>query len=168
MSLNGIDAGELTRMVMALRREDGDLILEDLIAEDLDIEALANLWLYLSEWKSAAALLEKIVNDALSAQMEQRGHGLEVGDWIVFYSTKKTEKCVDTAGFHEALRSEIVSDLEIVERLVNPNSIRIGSLPPEIRSKWFKKEEHPKAEKSLAAAPVEKVEEARIRKERTQ
>lgn len=138
---------------------------------EITTDQLAGLWLAVDEYRTVANQVEKILNDELGRRLENQGGGtIEVGDWLVFRGYRsKSEKCTDPDGFWDWMRAkalQVEDPIEFVSRLVNPNSLRIGSLPPAVRETFYEKTIPPKAEKQAVAAPIEKVEEARIKRER--
>lgn len=149
-----VDFAELTRMVLALRREEGSLTLSDLTDDTLSVEELGNVWLYAQAWKQAATDLEALFNRAVVETLD--GGSVLVGDWLIVTKAGYTrERCLDPAAFTDWL----IEHPEIVRDVVNPNSIRFGSLPPAVRDTWFEKEQVVKADATpqASAIPVDRV-----------
>jgi hypothetical protein len=74
--------------------------------------------------------------------------------------TKKgttSEKCMDSQAFINWLVIAAQSDPNLLGRLINPNSVRKGSLPPEVRDTFFEKSTttKPDAVRQASAIPVE-------------
>lgn len=154
---------EMVAEVMVLSSEDADLTFADLY--DVDdfptTEDVANLWLYADKYRQAANRLERIINTELASRLE--GGSVTVGGWLIFNGVRKDEKCIDTAGFHAWLRTQ---DSDLVEKVFNPNTARVGQLPPAARETFFEKFVRENAKKEPIAVPEVKVEEARIKRER--
>lgn len=144
----------ITKKTYDLRSE-GEITFEDLIEDPVTTEELAELWLLFDEWKTAANQAEKILNAELAERLDAEDTMFTFGEWQVFRGWKsQSEKCVDPEMFHDWLED----NPDQVRRLVNPNSVRMGSLPPDVRKRLFKKERPPKAEKQAVAAPVQVLE----------
>lgn len=153
----------ITKKTYDLRAE-GEIEFSDLIEEDVSTEELAELWLLFDEWKTAANQAEKILNAELAERMDREDVMFTFGDWQVFRGWKsKSEKCIDTEGFFGWLATQ-EDPVDTVERIVNPNNVRFGSLPPAVRDTFFKKSRPPKAEKQAVAAPVQVLEDNRQKK----
>lgn len=157
---------DATETVMFLRPEDGEITLDDIVDIDTDSEDLAEivagLWLLAVAWKSAANRVEKIIGAALVKRL--KGGSVEVAGQLVF-TTKgtPTEKCVDVEMFHDWLEDNPTQS----RRIFNPNTVKLGSLPPDIRARLFEKKTVTKPDsKTLpASAPVEVLEANRIKRE---
>lgn len=163
--MNGADV--VVGRLMALRTEEGELRFEDLFPDfDGDADALAALWLWWDEYRLAAAQVAGIVNAELGRRLE--GGSVEVAGWRVFGTVRKDEKCVDAAGFHGWLRSEVADNPDLVERLFNPNDVRKGQLPPTVRDTFFEKVERHGAKREVVAAPVDQIEKAAVKRELTE
>ena len=145
---------QATDLVMRLRVEEGDIILDDVI-EVVDPESpadLADLWLLASEWKTAANLLEKIVGRALVKVLD--GGDVDVGDLRVFTTKGYTkETCVDVPNFLLWLEANPGHAV----RVINPNAVKKGSLPPAVRDTFFQKEKviKPDSEPVPVAVPLQ-------------
>lgn len=155
------DHHEKVGLVMALSAEDGELRFTDLYPDPMTKEEVANLWLYADAYRLAAGKLERVINAELATRLE--GGSVTFGNWLIFLGVRKDEKCTDSAGFHAWLRTQ---DPGMVERLYNPNDTRVGQLPPTARTTFFEKFQRESAKKEPIAVPSQKVEEARIRRER--
>ena len=141
---------------------EGDISFEDLIEEEVETEALAELWLLYDEYRAAANRVEKILNDELGRRMKEEDSRFSIGDWQVFLGYRSTsEKCIDADGFWQV----ILADPDQVPRYFNPNVARMGSLPPSVRDTFFEKTRPPKAEKMAVAAPAQVLEDARTKRE---
>lgn len=163
--MNGADV--VVGRLMALRTEEGELRFEDLFPDfDGDADALAALWLWWDEYRLAAATVERLINAELGRRLD-RG-SVEVAGWRVFGTVRKDEKCVDAAGFHGWLRSEVADNPDLVERLFNPNDVRKGQLPPTVRDTFFEKVERHGAKREVVAAPVDQIEKAAVKRELTE
>ncbi len=155
---------QATDLVMRLRVEEGDIVLDDVI-EVVDPESpgdLADLWLLASEWKTAANLLEKIIGQALVKVLD--GGGVTVGELRVFTKTGYTkETCVDTSGFLGWLEA----NPGYAVRVINPNDVKKGSLPEAVRDTFFHKEKvvKPDSEPVPVAVPVQVLEDNKIKRE---
>lgn len=160
--MNGADV--VVGRLMALRTEEGELRFEDLFPDfDGDTDALASLWMWWDEYRLAAARVAQVINAELGRRLD-RG-SVEVAGWRVFGTVRKDEKCVDTAGFHAWLRSEVADNPDLVERLFNPNDVRKGQLPPTVRDTFFEKVERHGAKREVVAAPVDQIEKAAMKRE---
>lgn len=147
----------LVGKAIALQAE-GDLTFSDLIEEPINTDALAELWLLFDEFKTATNRVERVLNDELARRMVAEDSRFSIGDWQVFPGWRSTsEKCVDHDMFYDWLDDNPAQ----VRKLVNPNSVRKGSLPPDVRKRLFKKERPPKAEKMAVAAPAQVLEDAK-------
>lgn len=167
MSVHGADAVAVVTRLMALRTEEGELRFEDLFPNfEGDTEALAALWLWWDEYRLAAARVAQVINTELGRRLE--GGSVEVAGWRVFGTVRKDEKCVDTAGFHAWLRSEVADNPDLVERLFNPDTVRKGQLPPSVRDTFFEKVERHGAKREVVAAPVDQIEKAAVKRELTE
>ncbi len=145
----------LTDLVMHLRMEEGDIGFADLDVETDDVEGLADLWVLASEWTTAANRVEKIIGAELVRQLD--GGAVDVGDLRVFAKLGYTkETCVDTQGFLGWLEANPGHAV----RVINPNSVRKGSLPPAVRDTFFEKERvvKPDSEPMPVAVPREVLE----------
>ncbi len=155
---------EATDLVMRLRVEEGDIVLSDVVDVD-DPESpddLADLWLLASEWKTAANLLEKTIGQALVKVLD--GGGVTVGDLRVFTTKGYTkETCVDIHGFLGWLEANPGHAV----RVINPNTVKKGSLPEAVRDTFFHKEKvvKPDSEPVPTAVPVDVLEQNKIKKE---
>lgn len=157
-------ASDIVTLVMGLRREDGEIRYDDLFPDDdLTTQELAAAWLWWDEYRLAAQTVERAINTELAGRLE--AGAVTVAGWLVFLGTKKAEKCIDTAGFHAWLRSELGIDSDLVERLFNPDQVRVGALPPTVRSTFFEKFERENAKKEPIAVPEQKVAESRARRQ---
>ena len=158
---------DATKTVMFLHPEDGDITLDDILEIGTDSEDLtdivAGLWLLAVAWKSAANRVEKIIGADLVKRLE--GGSVEVAGQLVF-TTKgtPTEKCVDVEMFHDWLEDNPAQS----RRIFNPNTVKHGSLPPDIRARLFEKKTvvKPDSKTLPASAPVEVMEANRLKKER--
>lgn len=160
--MNGADV--VVGRLMALRTEEGELRFEDLFPDfDGDPVSLATLWMWWDEYRLAAARVAQVINAELGRRLD-RG-SVEVAGWRVFGTVRKDEKCVDTAGFHGWLRSEVADNPDLVERLFNPNDVRKGQLPPTVRDTFFEKVERHGAKREVVAAPVDQIEKAAVKRE---
>ena len=158
---------DATKTVMFLHPEDGEITLDDIVdidtdSEDLD-EIVAGLWLLAVAWKSAANRVEKIIGAALVDRLE--GGSVEVAGQLVF-TTKgtPTEKCIDVEAFYDWLEDNPSQS----RRILNPNNVKFGSLPPIVREKFFEKKTvvKPTSTTVPASAPLEVLETNRLKKER--
>ncbi len=155
---------QATDLVMRLRVEEGDIILDDVI-EVVDPESpgdLADLWLLASEWKTAANLLEKTIGKELVRVLD--GGGVTVGDQRVFTTKGYTkETCVDIHGFLGWLEANPGHAV----RVINPNAVKKGSLPETVRSTFFEKTKvvKPGSEPVPVVVPVQVLEDNKIKKE---
>lgn len=157
-----MNLAQLTSTVLMLRAEEGEIRYDEVIEDPISTGDLADLWLDVSEWKTAANQLERIINDELSKRLEAEDKTYQVGEWVVFRGYRSTsEKCRDPEMFHDWLTD---AGWEMVRKLFNPNSARVGSLPPDVRERLFEKTRPPKAEREAVAAPAQVLEDARQRK----
>lgn len=157
----------LSKLAYHLRGEEGDITVEDLdYIADFETEALAELWLACDEYKTTVNQVERLLNDELAERMEKEGSSFTVGDWQIFRGYKSTsEKCIDSEGFLNWMILEAQEDPRLLHRLLNPNNVRKGSLPPAVRETFFEKSRPPKTEKQAVAAPVQVLEDNRKKKE---
>ncbi len=142
----------LTDLVMHLRLEEGDIRFADLDVETDDVEGLADLWVLASAWKTAANRVEKIIGTELVRQLD--GGAVDVGDLRVFTRIGYTkETCIDTQGFLGWLEANPGHAV----RVINPNNVKKGSLPPAVRDTFFEKERvvKPDSEPVPVAVPRE-------------
>ena len=158
---------DATQTVMFLHPEDGEITLDDIVdidtdSEDVD-EIVAGLWLLAVAWKSAANKVEKIIGAAVVKHLE--GGSVEVAGHLVF-TTKgaKTEKCIDVEMFYDWLED----NPDQARRILNPNNVKFGSLPPDIRARLFEKKRVVKPDSTTvpASAPLEVLEANRLEQER--
>jgi hypothetical protein len=158
---------DATETVMFLRTEDGEITLDDIVDIDTDSEDLAEivagLWLLAVAWKSAANRVEKIIGAGFVERCE--GRSVEVAGQLVF-TTKgtPTEKCTDIEAFHDWLEDNPSQ----IRRILNPNNVKFGSLPPIVREKFFEKKTVVKPDSMTlpASAPLEVLEANRLKQER--
>ncbi len=158
---------DATETVMFLKPEDGEITLEDIVDIDTDSEDLAEivagLWLLALAWKSAANKVEKIIGAAV---VKRLGDGsVEVAGNLVF-TTKgsETERCVDVEMFHDWLED----NPDQSRRIFNPNTVKFGSLPPDIRGRLFEKKRVVKPDSTVlpATVPLEVLEANRLKERR--
>ncbi len=158
---------DATETVMFLHPEDGEITLDDIVdidtnSEDL-AEIVADLWLLALAWKSAANRVEKIIGAAVVDRLE--GGSVEVAGHLVF-TTKgtSTEKCVDVEMFYDWIEDNSAQ----IRRIFNPNTVKFGSLPPDIRRRLFEKKTvvKPDSKTLPVSIPVEVHEANRLKKER--
>lgn len=158
-------ASDIVSLVMGLKREDGEIRYEDLFPDDdLTTQELAAGWMWWDEYRKAAATVERVINAELASRLGDTG-GVTVLGWRIYQTTRKDEKCVDTAGFHAWLRSELGTDSDLAERLFNPNDVRVGQLPPVVRSTFFEKVEREGAKKEIVAVESTRIEEAALKRD---
>ncbi len=158
---------DATETVMFLHPEDGEITLEDIVDIDTDSEDLAEivagLWLLAVAWKSAANKVEKIIGAEVVKRLE--GGSVEVAGHLVF-TTKgsTTEKCVDVEMFYDWLED----NPDQARRILNPNNVKFGSLPPDIRARLFEKKRVVKPDSATvpASAPLEVLEANRLKEKR--
>ncbi len=158
---------DATETVMFLRTEDGEITLDDIVDIDTDSEDLAEivagLWLLAVAWKSAANRVEKIIGAEVVKRLE--GGSVEVAGHLVF-TTKgsSTEKCIDVEAFQDWLED----NPDQSRRILNPNNVKFGSLPPVVREKFFEKKTVVKPDSTTlpASAPLEVLEANRLKTER--
>lgn len=161
-------APDIVSLAMGLRRESGEVTFEDLFGDfEGDTTDLAALWLWWDEYRLAAQTVEKAINAELTARL---GEGsVEVAGYRVFVSKgRKDEKCIDHAGFHAWLRSQIADNPDLVERLVNPDTVRKGQLHPTVRQTFFEEFRRESAKREAIAVPSDRIEESRMRRELTE
>ncbi len=147
----------LTDLVMHLRLEEGGINFDDLDVET-DLEGLADLWVLASAWKTAANRVEKIIGTELVRQLD--GGAVDVGDLRVFAKLGYTkETCIDTQGFLGWLEANPGHAV----RVINPNNVKKGSLPPGVRDTFFEKERvvKPDSEPVPVAVPREVLDKAK-------
>lgn len=149
---------DLTAKAMRLRAEQkGPLTFSELVGDDLNLEQVTSLWLALVEWKTSAGAVEKAISEHLAGLLEEKGSGLEVEGHLVFLSKgTKREACIDEAGFFDWLRA----NPDLLDRILNPNTVRKGSLPPAARDTFFEQtvERKPEFTPTPQAVPVEVLE----------
>lgn len=133
-------------------REDGHLDLAQLTGEDFTPEELARLYVEAGAWLTAAGKVKAAIGDALLTVVDSP---LEVDGWLVWKSENRKEVCVDPEGFAAWLEGET----QLVGKLFNPNSVRVGALPPAARDTFYEKQAYGKVE--LQAAPLEVIEDAK-------
>lgn len=148
----------LTDKAMRLRAENKERItFEQLVGETLDVKEVASLWLALVEWKTSAGVVEKAIADRLAVLLAERGSGLDVDGHAVFLTKgTKRETCIDEAGFFDWLHS----NPDALYRILNPNAVKKGSLPPAVRETFFEQtiEVKPDFVPAPASVPLEVLE----------
>lgn len=148
----------LIRKAWYLRSEAGPLTFTDLNLEDVDLDSLAVLWLGVTGWRTAASQVEKLLGDELGIRLAASGRSVTVDGTLVYHGQLKSEPCIDEAGFFSWLASEP----GLVAKVFNPNTARLGAVPPGARSTFF--ETVYKDEARLSAVPVEVLETAKQRR----
>ena len=157
---------DATETVMFLRTEDGEITLDDIVDIDTDsenAEIVASLWLLAQSWKSAANRVEKIIGAALVDRL--KGGSVEVAGQLVFTTEgTSTEKCTDVEMFYDWLEDNPAQ----ARRIFNPNNVKFGSLPPDIRARLFEKKTVVKPDSMTlpASAPLAVVEANRLKEKR--
>ena len=139
-------AADLTARVMALGREEGELDFDQAVDLDLSIEELASLWLLTQSYRAAASRLEKIVRDELGKRLDGT---VEVAGQLIYVKPKTRERCIDV----ESFMAWLAQNPDMISAVVNPNTVRKGSLPPVARETFFEKEKY--GEPVAQAIPVE-------------
>ncbi len=126
-----------------------------------ELEDLAGLWVLASAWKTAANQVEKIIGVELVKRLD--GGSVTVGDLRVFTTVGYIkETCVDTHGFLGWLEANPGHAV----RVINPNSVKKGSLPPAVRDTFFEKTRirKPDSEPHPTAVPIQVLEDNRMKK----
>lgn len=136
----------LERMVR-LRSESKDVTFGELNLDDTDPKALAETWLTLKEWATAATQAASLVEAELVKFLP--GAPVEAFDQFVYYGQSTRETCIDPVAFHDWLANHP----EELNRAYNPNTARKGSLPPAVRETFFEKEKV--GEAKVQSVPLE-------------
>lgn len=158
-------ATDIVALVMGLKREDGEIRYEDLFPDDdLTTQELAAAWMWWDEYRKAAATVERVINTELAGRLGEKG-GVSVLGWRIYQTIRKDEKCIDAAGFHAWVRSELATDPGVVERLFNANDARKGPLSGPVRDTFFEKVEREGAKRELVAVESDRIEEAAVKRE---
>ena len=112
---------------------------------DMSDEDAARLWLVIDEWSKTVSMVRSIVGDEWVSRCDSRGGGLTIDGFYV--GSKKgytAETCVDADGFLNWLVIASQTDTGLLRRVLNPNQVRKGSLPPAVRETFFEKEHREK------------------------
>lgn len=140
-----------------VNREDGTIDLAQLTGEDFTPEELARLYVEAGAWLTAAGKVKAAIGDALLAVVDKP---LEVDGWLVWKGESRKEVCVDPEGFSAWLQGET----QLVGKLFNPNSVRVGALPPAVRDTFYEKQTY--GEVKMQAATLEVLADAKRKRAR--
>jgi hypothetical protein len=153
--MNDVTGRDVVERCVRLRNETTTLDYNDLVGEDLTDEDVARLWLSIDSYQASVNAAVKAVGDEWVRRYTARGnHAIELDGFLV--TTKKgytRERCIDP----EQFLAWLAENPETVPAILNPNSIKFGSLPPAVRQTFFSKEDviHPDAQPKPAAIPIE-------------
>lgn len=136
---------EVVENVARLRPLGEEITWGDVGDELTDIE-LAELWLLICEYRTAVTTAERIIRDALF-RLEAP---VEVMGQRIYQSEGKVEKCIDSPGFCDWLSGQ---DASMIFRVLNPDYVRKGSLPPAVRDTFFEK--RPDGKLDVRSIPLE-------------
>ena len=166
--MNDLTGRDVVERCVRLRNETKELVYNDLVGEELSDEDVARLWLSIDSYQTSVNAAVKAVGDEWVRRYQARGnYAIELDGFLVTTKLGTTrEVCVDTAGFNAWL----AQNPELVEAAFNPNSARMGSLPPAVRSTFFERTTSvkPDAVPYPVAIPLEVIEENKARKEMAQ
>lgn len=136
-----------------LKAESGDVRYGDLIGEDLDDVDVAELWLLMDAYKTAANQAARIVGDEWVKRYAESG-AIEIGEWLVYVKHHRTdEKCSDPGSF----LSWLAKHPDQIVAVVSPNSVKKGSLPPAVRDTFFEKVKVELPEAQPSSIPLEMI-----------
>ena len=116
------------------------------VGDPLSDEELAELWVLLLEYRAAVSQAEGI----LRSELNRLENPVEVLGQLVYRGEGKREKCMDSWAFCEWLSGQ---NQEMIFRVLNPDTVRKGSLPPAVRDTFFEKV--PDGKLDVRAVPVE-------------
>ena len=157
-------SASLIDKAIRLRTESKDgFTYDELVTEDLTTDEVAALWLSLSEYKTAAAQVEKAVSEYLAILLVPGG--VELPGWLVYNTVGSwKEPCTNPEGFW----SRALQTPEEIPKWFNPNDVKVGSIPPEVRDTFFHRyrDHKPEAEAKPSAIPVEVLEKNKAKKRR--
>lgn len=141
------ELADWTRYVAHTAREDGEVDLAQLTGEPFTTEELARLYVQAEAWATAAGKVKAAIGQALLGVVDKP---VEVDGWLVWKAENRRNVCIDPEGFAEWLGVHS----ELVPKLFNPNSVRVGALPPAARDTFYEKQVYGKVEVQSASLQV--------------
>lgn len=135
-----------------LKAEEPGPTYSELVGEDLSDLEVAELWLVLDAYATAAKQAAQMIGGEWVQRYAETG-AVEVYGLLVYATdSTKWERCTDPDGFWKAAKRYGFAQ---VSRWFNPNEAKMGSLPQAIRDTFFEKGRNKKPEASPASIPLE-------------
>ena len=118
--------------------------------DEVRLHQLIDLEAKLAAYAATVRALRTWTQGQAARLLGEKG-AVRVGDTVWRYTARTVETCVDPDGFFGWLRSP--DGQTVLDRILNPNMVKKGSLPEAVRDTFFVREEGPAR---LVSMPVEK------------
>ncbi len=141
-------------VVLRIHVEGEPLLPDDLGYDEIDdMDEAIDVWRRAQRYAHAAKLVADTAGVRL-AELLGEGGAARIGDSIVRFRVKKTERCINPDGFAAFLTGEVKGDRVDIANVLNPNDAKRTWMSEATRDTFFEwhHDDHP----SLTVTPIDK------------